>query len=76
MVSAAEIGQFVYCAEAWRLEAGFGLEPGNRASRAAGTRQHGRKALVERFAGGAISLGRVLIVLAMLGLVLLWVVTR
>lgn len=76
MVSASEIGQFVYCAEAWRLKHGLGLTPGNRAARAAGDRHHGRKAVVERVAGGAIGLGRVLVVLAVLGLFLLWVLSR
>lgn len=76
MVSASEIGQFVYCAEAWRLEHGLGLTPGNRAARTAGDRHHARKAVVERVAGGTIGLGRVLVVLALLGLALIWVLTR
>src|SRR5438045_3244462 len=76
MVTASEIASFVYCPEAWRLEHGLGLEPGNRATRAAGDRHHERKAVAERVAGGAVGLGRVLVVLAVLGLLLWWVVTR
>ena len=35
-----------------------------------------RKAVVERVAGGAIGLGRVLVVLAVIGLLVAWVLTR
>jgi hypothetical protein len=34
LVSAAGISAFVFCAEAWRLEHGLGLELGNREARA------------------------------------------
>jgi hypothetical protein len=75
MVTATELASFVFCAEAWRLEHGLGLKPGNRAELKAGARHHGRKAVAEHVAGGAIGLGRVLAVLAVIGL-LLWVLTR
>jgi hypothetical protein len=42
IVSAAEIGEFVYCPEAWRLRYGLGLEPWNRAALAAGDRHHAK----------------------------------
>ena len=32
MVTASEVASYVYCAEAWRLEHGLGLKPGNRAA--------------------------------------------
>jgi hypothetical protein len=76
MVTASEVASYVYCAEAWRLEHGLGLKPGNRAALEAGRRHHRRKAAAERVAGGSIGLGRVLAVLAGLGLLLLWVLTR
>jgi hypothetical protein len=76
LVSAAEIGDFVFCPEAWRLRYGLGLEPGNREERAAGDRHHARKAVAERIAGGAISLGWWLVVLAALALLLWWVLSR
>jgi hypothetical protein len=76
LISAAEIASFVYCPEQWRLESGLGLEPGNRAAIDAGNRHHARKAVAERVAGGSLAVGRVLVVLAVLGLFLLWVLTR
>jgi hypothetical protein len=71
VISAAEIGDFVYCEESWRLRYGLGLEPGNREALEAGDRHHGRKAAAERVAGGAIGLGRFLAVLAAVVLLLL-----
>jgi hypothetical protein len=76
MVTATEIAAFVYCPEQWRLEYGLGLEPGNRAATDAGNRHHARKAVAERVAGTSIGLGRVLVVLALLGLLVTWVLTR
>ena len=67
LVTAAEIASFVYCPEQWRLESGLGLEPGNRAAMDAGNRHHARKAVAERVAGGSLSVGRVLVVLAVGG---------
>ncbi len=64
LVSASEIAAFVYCPEQWRLLDGLGLEPGNRAAMDAGTQHHEQKAVAERVAGGSITLGRFLAVLA------------
>jgi hypothetical protein len=75
LVTASEIAAFVYCPEAWRLEHGLGFPPGNRAARDAGDRHHAGKA-AERVAGGAIGLGRWLVVLAALALLLAWVFAR
>ena len=76
MVTASEVASFVFCPEAFRLEHGLGLEPGNRAARVAGDRHHAGKAAAERVAGGTIGLGRLLVVLAVLGLLLWWVLAR
>lgn len=76
LITAQEIACFAYCPEEWRLQYGLGLEPANRASLAAGNRHHARKAVAERVAGGAITLGRVLMLLACLGLFLWLVVFR
>ena len=46
------------------------LEAGNREAMDAGTRRHEGKAAAERIAGGSIAVGRLLVVLAELGLVL------
>ena len=62
-------GSFVSSArKPGRLEHGLGLPPGNRAALKAGDRHHVRKAIAERVAGGGIGLGRLLVVLAGLGL--------
>ena len=72
-ITAAELACFAYCPEQWRLEYGLGLSPANRAGMDAGTRHHERKAVAERIAGGSITLGRFLAVLAaMVLLLLLW----
>jgi hypothetical protein len=75
LISAKEIACFAYCPEQWRLEYGLGLKPENRAAIAAGNRHHAAKASAERVAGGSLALGRLLIVVALLGL-LFWVLTR
>jgi hypothetical protein len=75
LVTASEIASYVYCPEQWRLQHGPGLEPGNRAALDEGTRHHSRKAAAERVAGGALALGRLLVLLALLVL-LLWVIYR
>ena len=72
VVTASEIAAFVYCPEAWRLQDGLGVEPGNRAALDPADRHHARKAGAERIAGGSISVGRVLIVVALVLLLLLW----
>lgn len=77
LITAAEIGCRAYCPEQWRLQHGLGLKPGNRAVLDAGTRHHVSKAVAERVAGGSISLGRLLVVVALVVLLLvLWLVWR
>jgi hypothetical protein len=71
LITAQELASFAYCPEQWRLQHGLGLEPGNRQALAAGSRHHDRKAVAERIAGGSITLGRFLIVLAAVVLLLL-----
>lgn len=56
-MTATEIAAFVYCREQWRLQYGLGMKPGDREALDAGTRNHERKAVAERVAGGSISLG-------------------
>jgi hypothetical protein len=73
--TASEIANWVYCPEAWRLDA-LGLESANQEERTTGTRHHAHKATAERLAGGAIAFGRVLILVALLALAVLWVVSR
>ena len=60
-----------FCPEAWRLQYGLGLEPGNRAALDAGDQHHEQKAVAERIAGGSICIGRLVAVLAVLVLLLL-----
>jgi hypothetical protein len=74
-VTASEIANWVFCAEAWRLDA-LGLPSGNQPELAAGTRHHAHKATAERVAGGSIALGRILIIVALLALALLWALNR
>jgi hypothetical protein len=71
LVAAAEISCWVYCPEQWRLEHGQGLPPANRGIMDAGTQYHQRKAAAEVVAGGSITLGRFLAVLAAVVLLLL-----
>jgi len=76
LISAAEIGCFAYCPEQFRLQYGLGLKAENREAPGAGTRHHERKAVAERIAGGFISIGRLVAVLAILVLLLLWGLSR
>jgi hypothetical protein len=76
LVSATEIACWVYCPEQWRFEYGLKVKPENQPERAAGKRHHAWKSLAERFAGGAIGLGRVLMVLGIVLVLLLWLVRR
>ena len=71
LISATEIATFAYCLESWRLQYRLGLESQNQAGFDVGNRHHARKAVAERIAGVAITLGRVLAVLAVLALLLL-----
>lgn len=70
-VTASEIADFVYCPEAWRL-ARTGHESANRDVQEAGTAHHAAKATAETLAGGSITVGRLLIVVALLILVAWW----
>ena len=74
LVTASEIACWVYCPEQWRLQYGLGLEAQNQAVIDRGSRHHAAKAVAERIAGAAFSLGRVLVVLAVVTL-LLWMVS-
>jgi hypothetical protein len=76
LITAAEIACFAYCPEQWRLQYGQGLRAENQAAIATGTRHHERKAVAERVAGGAITLGKTLVFTALLLLVLLWLIWR
>src|SRR4051812_27590280 len=76
LISAQEIACWAYCPEQWRLQYQLGLEPANREVLAAGDRHHARKAVAERIAGGAITLGRAMVLLACLGLPLWQVIFR
>ena len=72
-ITASEMTSYAYCPEQWRLERVLRLNPTNRAALKAGTRPHARKAAVERLAGGAISLGRLVIAAALVVFLrLLW----
>jgi hypothetical protein len=73
LVSAAEIAALVYCREAWRLRHALGPEPTYRKSLDAGTRHHEGEEAAERAASGVIGLEWLVFVLAVLGLLLLWV---
>ncbi len=74
-VTASEIASWVYCPEAWRLDA-LGLPAANQQERTAGTRHHAEKATAERTAGGAIAFGFGLIAMAVLAISLLWWLRR
>jgi hypothetical protein len=76
LITAEEIACFVYCPEQWRLQYGLKLPSGNQAALKAGVRHHARKAWAERIAAGAIALGRLLVILALLALAVYWVVGR
>jgi hypothetical protein len=75
LVTAQEIACLAYCPEQWRLQYGLGLPPANQAALDAGNRHHARKAVAERIAGGLVTLGRALMLLALVVL-LLWLLSR
>jgi hypothetical protein len=75
LVTASEVASYVYCPEQFRLQYGLGLAAENQAALDAGTRHHERKAVAERMAGGALAAGRLLLI-AGLGLLILWVLSR
>jgi hypothetical protein len=71
LITAQEIASFAFCPESWRLQYGVGLPSANRAAMKMGDRHHARKAVAEEVAGGLLTLGRVLAVVALLVLLLL-----
>jgi hypothetical protein len=79
-VTASEIGDFVYCPEAWRLaQVGTKPTPAIQAARVEGTRHHGNLTIVETTATRSIKEGRSLIALGIVALVVvvgLWLVSR
>jgi hypothetical protein len=76
LISAQEIACWAYCPEQWRLQYGLGLPAENRASVAAGNRHHVRKAVAERVASDSMTLGRLLVALALVALLLLLALAR
>lgn len=74
-VTATEIASFVYCKEAWRLEHALRLPAANQRERTAGTHHHREKVSVERAAGSSQSLGRFLILAALIALAA-WLLSR
>jgi CRISPR/Cas system-associated exonuclease Cas4 (RecB family) len=48
VIRASEVGEYVYCARAWWLRRGEGLEPAGSEHRAAGVVQHTRYARLVR----------------------------
>jgi hypothetical protein len=71
LITATGVASFVYCPEQWRLEYGVGLPAENLSALDHGTRDHARKALVERLASWSIRLGLVIAIVA-LGRLLMW----
>ena len=74
-VTASEIADFVFCPEAWRLNA-IGAPSANQPKREAGAAHHEEKAAAEQVAGGSIAVGRILIAVALLALAVLWAFSR
>ena len=75
LITATEIASFVDCLEQWRLEYRVGLPAENQSALDNGTRDHARKALVERLASWSIRLGLVIAIVA-LGRLLMWAILR
>jgi hypothetical protein len=73
IVTASQIGNWAFCPEALRLRE-FGSPTANQAHLDAGDEFHADLGQVERIAGGAITPGQILIVLALLALA--WAVLR
>lgn len=76
VVTAHEIGTFVFCPEQWRLEYGLGLEPGNQAALRSGNQHHARKQTAEQTAGRLLQIGRKVIAAALILLFVLWILGR
>lgn len=75
IITAAEIAEYIYCPEAFRLKL-LGHQPANQSSLAAGTSHHTRKAIAERAAAGFIAVGKWIILAALLGLAVMWWMNR
>jgi hypothetical protein len=76
VVTAHEIGTFVFCAEQWRLEYGLGIRPTNQAALKSGEKHHARKATAERSATRLLWIGQRVVIAALIALFLLWVLSR
>lgn len=76
VVTAHEVGVFVFCSEQWRLEYGLGMEPENQAAQEAGARHHARKATAERTAGRMLWIGRNVLLGGLILLFILWILSR
>jgi hypothetical protein len=76
VVTAHEIGTFVFCAEQWRLEYGLGIQPRNQAALKSGEIHHARKATAERSATRLLWIGQRVAIAALIALVLLRVLSR
>ncbi len=53
-ISASEVASFAYCLEAWRLEHGLVLTPGNQPALAKGVAQHQEWQQVEQRSGSLV----------------------
>lgn len=76
VVTAHEIGTFVFCPEQWRLEYGLGLAPGNQAHIKSGNRHHARNQAIEDAAGKLLWAGQKAIAAALILLFVLWIIAR
>jgi hypothetical protein len=76
VVTAHEIGTFVFCPEQWRLEYGLGLEPSNQAAIKSGSRHHARNEAIVGAAGKLLWTGQNAISAALILLFVLWIIGR
>ncbi len=53
-ISASEVASFAYCPEAWRLDHGQELTPGNQRALAKGVAQHQEWQQVEQLSGSLV----------------------
>ncbi len=67
-ISASEVASFAYCPEAWRLEHGLELTPGNQPARDKGVSEHHKWQEVEQQSSFLVRIAIWLLV----GAVLLW----
>jgi hypothetical protein len=76
VVTAHEVGTFVFCAEQWRLEYGLGIQPTNQTALRYGENHHARKATAERSATRLLWIGQRVVLAALIALFLLWLLSR